>query len=143
MKLSKIILEGPLEYDPGFSREIDKIQDQGGKYIGSGDYGSVYLLNGKAVKVTTDEVEIEHAEILKGKKTNNFVYIYDVKKLDTKLGIITMEVMGEYKGEVPNEFIDALEKEASNLGIDPDELDLRPDNFMVHPKTGKLKMTDV
>jgi len=143
MKLSKIILEGPLEYDPGFSREIDKIQDQGGKYIGSGDYGSVYLLNGKAVKVTTDEVEIEHAEILKGKKTNNFVYIYDVKKLDTKLGIITMEVMGEYKGEVPNEFIDALEKEASNLGIDPDELDLRPDNFMVHPKSGKLKMTDV
>jgi hypothetical protein len=143
MKLSKIILEGPLEYDPGFSREIDKIQDQGGKYIGSGDYGSVYLLNGKAVKVTTDEVEIEHAEILKGKKTNNFVFIYDVKKLDTKLGIITMEVMGEYKGEVPNEFIDALEKESSNLGIDPDELDLRPDNFMVHPKSGKLKMTDV
>ncbi len=143
MKLSKIILEGPLEYDPGFSREIDKIQDQGGKYIGSGDYGSVYLLNGKAVKVTTDEVEIEHAEILKGKKTNNFVFIYDVKKLDTKLGIITMEVMGEYKGEVPNEFIDALEKESLNLGIDPDELDLRPDNFMVHPKSGKLKMTDV
>ena len=143
MKLSKIILEGPLEYDPGFSRQIDKIQDQGGKYIGSGDYGSVYLLNGKAVKVTTDEVEIEHAEILKGKKTNNFVFIYDVKKLDTKLGIITMEVMGEYKGEIPNEFIDALEKESSNLGIDPDELDLRPDNFMVHPKSGKLKMTDV
>jgi hypothetical protein len=143
MKLSKIILEGPLEYDPGFSREIDKIQDQGGKYIGSGDYGSVYLLNGKAVKVTTDEVEIEHAEILKGKKTNNFVFIYDVKKLDTKLGIITMEVMGEYKGEITNEFIDALEKESSNLGIDPDELDLRPDNFMVHPKSGKLKMTDV
>jgi len=143
MKLSKIILEGPLEYDPGFSREIDKIQDQGGKYIGSGDYGSVYLLNGKAVKVTTDEVEIEHAEILKGKKTNNFVFIYDVEKLDTKLGIITMEVMGEYKGEVSNEFIEALEKESTNLGIDPDELDIRPDNFMVHPKSGKLKMTDV
>ena len=143
MKLSKIILEGPLEYDPGFSREIDKIQDQGGKYLGSGDYGPVYLLNGKAVKVTTDEVEIEHAEILKGKKTNNFVFIYDVEKLDTKLGIITMEVMGEYKGEVPNEFIEALEKESTNLGIDPDELDIRPDNFMVHPKSGKLKMTDV
>jgi hypothetical protein len=143
MKLSKIILEGPLEYDPGFSREIDKIEDQGGKYLGSGDYGSVYLLNGKAVKVTTDEVEIEHAEILKGKKTNNFVFIYDVEKLDTKLGIITMEVMGEYKGEVPNDFIEALEKESTNLGIDPDELDIRPDNFMVQPKSGKLKMTDV
>ena len=143
MKLSQIILEGPLEYDPDFNREIDKIQDQGGKYIDSGDYGSVYLLNGKAVKVTTDPIELDHAEILKGKKTNNFVYIYDVERLGEKLGIISMEVMGEFKGEIPEEFMDALEKEASNLGIDPDELDVKKDNFMVHPKSGKIKMVDV
>jgi hypothetical protein len=143
MKLSQIILEGPLQYDPGFNREIDKIQDQGGKYLGSGDYGSVYLLNGKAVKVTTDQDELDHAEILKGKKTNNFVYIYDVERLEDKLGIITMEVMGEYKGEIPEEFIDALEKEAERYNIDPEELDIRPDNFMINPKSGKLKMTDV
>jgi len=143
MKLSQIILEGPLQYDPGFNREIDKIQDRGGKYLGSGDYGSVYLLNGKAVKVTTDQDELDHAEILKGKKTNNFVYIYDVERLEDKLGIITMEVMGEYKGEVPEEFIDALEKEAARHNIDPEELDIRPDNFMIHPKSGKIKMTDV
>ncbi|MDA9271018.1 hypothetical protein N9P57_02730 [Planktomarina temperata] len=143
MKLSKIILEGPLEYDPNFNKEVDKIQDQGGKYLGSGDYGSVYLLNGRAVKVTTDEIELDHAEVLKGKKTNNFVYIYDVERLQDKLGIITMDVMGVNKGEVPDEFIDALEKEAMRLGIDPEELDIRPDNFMIHPKSGKLKMTDV
>lgn len=143
MKLSQIILEGPLQYDPDFNREIDKIQDQGGKYLGSGDYGSVYLLKGRAVKVTTDQDELDHAEILKGKKTNNFVYIYDVERLGDKLGIITMEVMGEYKGEIPNEFIDALEKEAEKYGIPADELDIRPDNFMVHPKSGKIKMTDV
>ena len=143
MKLSQIIFEGPLQYDPDFNREIDKIQDQGGKYLGSGDYGSVYLLNGRAVKVTTDQDELDHAEILKGKKTNNFVYIYDVERLGDKLGIITMEVMGEYKGEIPEEFMDALEKEAERYGIDPEELDIRPDNFMVHPKSGNLKMTDV
>mgnify|MGYP000568556283 FL=1 len=143
MKLSQIILEGPLEYDPDFNREVDKIQDQGGKYLGSGDYGSVYLLKGKAVKVTTDSIELDHAEKLKGKKTNNFVYIFDVKRLNEKLGIITMEVMGEYKGDIPEEFIIALEREASNYGIDPSELDIRPDNFMVHPKSGKIKMTDV
>ena len=143
MKLSQIILEGPLEYDPDFNREIDKIQDQGGTYIDSGDYGSVYLLNGKAVKVTTDPIELDHAEILKGKKTNNFVYIYDVERLGDKLGIITMEVMGKLKGELPEEFLDALEKEAANLGIDPDELDVKKDNFMVHPKSGKIKMVDV
>ena len=39
--------------------------------------------------------------------------------------------------------IDALEKEAKKLGIDPDELDIRPDNFMEDPSTGKIKMTDV
>ena len=143
MKLTQIILEGPLEYDPDFNRQIDKIQDQGGKYLGSGDYGSVYLLNGKAVKVTTDSIELDHAEKLLGKKTNNFVYIFNVERLNDKLGIITMEVMGEYKGEIPEEFIDKLEKEATNYNIDPDELDIRPDNFMVHPKSGKLKMTDV
>jgi len=143
MKLSQIILEGPLQYDPDFNREIDKIQDQGGKYLGSGDYGSVYLLKGRAVKVTTDEIELDHAEILKGKKTNNFVYIYDVDRLGDKLGIITMEVMGEHRGEIPAEFLEALESESERLGIDPDELDVRPENFMVHPKSGKLKMTDV
>jgi hypothetical protein len=143
MKLSQIIFEGPLQYDPDFNREIDKIQDQGGKYLGSGDYGSVYLLKGRAVKVTTDQDELDHAEILKGKKTNNFVYIYDVQRLGDKLGIITMEVMGDYKGEIPSEFLDALEREAERLGIDPEELDIRPDNFMVHPKSGNLKMTDV
>jgi|TARA_B100000035_G_scaffold200621_1_gene171632 hypothetical protein len=143
MKLSQIILEGPLEYDPDFNREIDKIQDQGGKYLGSGDYGSVYLLKGKAVKVTTDSIELDHAEKLKGKKTNNFVYIFDVNRLNNKLGIITMEVMGEYKGDIPEDFIDKLEKEAVRFNIDPTELDIRPDNFMVHPKSGKLKMTDV
>lgn len=143
MKLSQIILEGPLQYDPDFNREIDKIQDHGGKYLGSGDYGSVYLLNGKAVKVTTDEVELEHAEILKGKKTNNFVHIFDVSKVNDKLGIITMEIMGEFKGELPDDFVDNLEQEAIRIGIDPDELDIRPSNIMIHPKSGKLKMTDV
>ena len=143
MKLSKIILEGPLEYDPGFSREIDKIQDQGGKYLGSGDYGSVFLLNGKAVKVTTDEIEIEHAELLKGKKTNNFVYIYNVKPIDTKLAIIEMEVLGKFKGEIPEEFIIHTEAEAKRFGIDPSELDFVGDNVMIHPKSGKLKMIDV
>jgi hypothetical protein len=143
MKLSKIILEGPLEYDPTFNKAVDNIQDQGGKYLGSGDYGSVYLLNGKAVKVTTDGIELDHAEILKGRKTNNFVHIYDVKRLEDNLGVITMDIMGEYKGEIPDEFIDALEREAINLNIDPEELDVRPDNFMINPKSGKLKMTDV
>lgn len=143
MKLSRILLSEILQSTPEFDKEIDKIVDQGGKHLGAGDYGSTYLLGGKAVKVTTDEVELEHAQILKGKKTNNFVYIFDVKVLEPKLGIIEMEVLGEFKGEVPDEFKDAAEAEAERLGIDPDELDFVGDNVMVHPKSGKLKMIDV
>ena len=140
MKLSRILLSEILQSTPEFDREIDRLADQGGKYLGSGDYGSAYLLNGKVYKVTTDEVELEHAEILKGKKTNNFVYIYDVKVLEPKLGIIEMEVLGEFKGDIPEEFVDATKAEAERFGIDPDELDFIGDNIMIHPKSGKLKM---
>jgi len=143
MKLSKIILEGPLQYDPDFDREVEKIKEKGGTYIDSGDYGSVFLLNGKAVKITTDDVEIEHANIIKGKKTNNFVYIYDVEVINPKLAIIEMEVLGKFKGEIPEEFILNTEREATNLGIDSEELDFVGDNIMIHPKSGKLKMIDV
>ena len=57
-------------------------------YLGSGDYGSAYLLNGRVYKVTTDEIELQHAKILKGKRTNNFARIFDVEILEPKLGII-------------------------------------------------------
>ncbi len=143
MKLSRIILEGPIGYDPEYNAIIDKIKDKGGKYLGAGDYGAVYLLGGRAVKVTTDEIEIEHALKLLGKKTKYFVHIHDVKEINPKLGVITMDIMAPHRGEVPEEFLNALEKEAKKLGIDPDELDIRPDNFMEDPSTGKIKMTDV
>jgi len=143
MKLSRIILEGPIGYDPEYNTIIDKIKDRGGKYLGAGDYGAVYLLGGRAVKVTTDEIEIEHALKLLGKKTKYFVHIHDVKEMNPKLGVITMDIMAPHRGEIPEEFLDALENEAKKLGIDPDELDIRPDNFMEDPSTGKIKMTDV
>jgi len=143
MRLSDIILGEVLQYDPDFDREVEKIKDQGGKYLGFGDYGSDFLLNGRVYKVTTDEIELEHAETLKGKKTNNFVFIYDVEVLQAKLGIIQMEVLGDFKGEIPEPWIEATQAEAKRLGIDPDELDFVGDNVMIHPKSGKLKMIDV
>ena len=75
--------------------------------------------------------------------TNNFVYIYDVEVINPKLAIIEMEVLGKFKGEIPEEFITNTEQEATNLGIDLEELDFIGDNIMVHPKSGKLKMIDV
>ena len=142
MRLSNVILGEILYYDPGFEMEIDKIQDLGGKHLGSGDYGSAYLLNGRVYKVTTDEIELEHAHVLKGKKTNHFAHIYDVEEINPKLGIIQMEVLGEFKGDIPEEWVDAVKKDAKRYGIDPDELDIRPSNIMVNQKN-HLKLVDI
>jgi len=142
MRLSHVILGEILYYDPDFEREVERVKDQGGKYLGSGDYGSAYLLNGRVYKVTTDSIELEHAHILKGKKTNNFAHIYDVEEINEKLGIIQMEVLGEFKGEIPEEWIEATESEAKRFGISPDELDIRPSNVMVNQKN-HLKLVDI
>jgi len=142
MRLSHVILGEILYYDPDFEKQVDKILDQGGKHLGSGDYGSAYLLNGRVYKVTTDEIELEHAQLLKGKKTNNFARIYDVEVINPKLGIIQMEVLGEFKGNIPEEWIDRVEREAQQHGIDPDELDIRPSNIMVNQKK-HLKLVDI
>jgi hypothetical protein len=142
MRLSHVILGEILYYDPDFEKQVDKILDQGGKHLGSGDYGSAYLLNGRVYKVTTDEIELEHAQLLKGKKTNNFARIYDVEVINPKLGIIQMEVLGEFKGEIPEEWVEAVNREAEQHGIDPEELDIRPSNIMVNQKK-HLKLVDI
>ena len=142
MRLSHVILGEILYYDPGFEKLVDQLRDKGGKYLGSGDYGSAYLLNGRVYKVTTDEIELEHAKVLKGKKTNNFAKIYDVKIINPKLRIIQMEVLGEFKGDIPEEWIEGVELEASAIGIDPQELDIRPSNVMVNQKK-HLKLVDI
>lgn len=125
-----------------YMERVNDIIDQGGEFLGSGDYGSVYSVGDVVKKVTSDEVEIEHAKILKSKKTKYFVTILDIEVINPKLAIITMPNMEPFTGEVPEEFIEGLEQEAEQLGIDPEELDIRPDNFM-RDQSGNLKMTDV
>ena len=142
MRLSDVILGEILYYEPENKKEVDKIKDLGGKYLGSGDYGAAYLLNGRVYKVTTDEIELEHAHKLKGKKTNNFAYIFDVEEVNPKLGIIQMEVLGDFKGEIPEPWIEDVEGEAERMGIDPEELDIRPSNVMLNQKK-HLKLVDI
>ena len=142
MKLSKIISEMSFGYDPEFEAEVKKLTDQGAKFLGQGDNGKAYELNGKVYKITTDEVELEHAQLLKGKTTENLAHIYSVEQINTRLGTIEMENLEEYQGEVPQEFIDAVELEVVTHQIDVDELDIRPSNVMQDTK-GKLKLVDI
>ena len=53
-----------------------------------------------------------------------------------------MEVLGEFKGDIPEEWIEALERESTRIGIDPEELDIRPSNVMVNQKN-HLKLVDI
>ena len=152
MKLIEVIFENLIKGSPAFLKAVNSIKDQGGKLIGTGDYGNVYELDGKVVKVTTDETELEHAEILKNKTTKHFVKILDVEVIKNSLGIITMENLDRLslEDEITEDFIEELQQEAESLGVDPDELDLwirgeniKRDNFMKDPATGQIKMVDV
>lgn len=152
MKLVEIIFENLIKSSPAFQKAVNDIKDRGGRLIGTVDYGNVYQLGDKVVKVTTDETELEHAEIIKGKLTRNFVKIFDVEVIKPSLGIITMENLSPLTAsdDIDEEFIEDLQIEANELGIDPDELDMwvngeniKRDNFMKDSATGMLKMVDV
>lgn len=151
MKLLKILTEAT-KNSFEFKELTDKIKAQGGKFVGGRDYGNAYKLGDKIVKATTDEVELEHAEILKGKNTKNIVHIFDVDILGPKLGVVYMENLDELSpnDQISEDFLEELIDELESLGIDPDELDIegpsgsvKRDNFMKDPKTGRIKMIDV
>lgn len=129
-----------------FQELINDIVDQGGEYVGEGDYGVVFLLGDKIVKVTTDSEELEDAQKIKGKKTKYFVYIYDVEVRNPKLGIITMENLEPYTADPDEIPIDEIMEEADQLDIYPDLEgpggSIKIDNIM-QDRRGKIKVIDV
>ncbi len=60
-------------------------------YIGSGDNGvALGLPSGKVIKVTTDSIELEHAEALKDTSSDAIIPIEKVKIINKDLGYIVM-----------------------------------------------------
>ena len=125
---------------------VNDIIDQGGEYVGEGDYGAVFLVGDKVMKVTTDSEELEDAQKIKGQKTKYFVYIHDVEVRNPKLGIITMEDLEPFTGSEKDVPIDDIIEEAEMLGIYPDLEgpggSIKMDNLM-QDKTGRIKVIDV
>lgn len=129
-----------------FEELVQDIIQQGGEFIGSGDYGKVFLVNGKVIKVTTDPDEIEDAQRIKGKKTKYFVHIFDVEVRNPKLAIITMEDLEEYTGAPDRVPIEDIYDEAESLNIYPDLEgpggSIRMQNIM-QDRQGNVKIIDV
>lgn len=125
---------------------VNDIIDQGGEFLGSGDYGSVYLVGDKVKKVTTDSEELEDAQQIKGEKTKYFVHIYDVEVRNPKLGIITMDNLEPFTGSEKDVPIDDIMKEADILGIYPNLEgpggSIKMDNVM-QDRNGSIKIIDV
>ena len=125
---------------------VNDIVDQGGEYLGEGDYGAVFLVGDKVMKVTTDSEELEDAQQIKGQKTKYFVHIYDVEVRNPKLGIITMDNLEPYTASPGSIPIEDIYDEADNLGISPDLEgpggSIKVDNLM-QDKRGRIKVIDV
>jgi hypothetical protein len=125
---------------------VNDIVDQGGEYLGEGDYGAVFLVGNKVKKVTTDSEELEDAQQIKGEKTKYFVHIYDVEVRNPKLGIITMENLKPYTASPNTVPIEDIYDEADNLGISPDLEgpggSIKMDNIM-QDRRGNIKVIDV
>jgi len=140
------ILREVVQSTPEYEQQVEKIKQQGGKFLGSGDYGAVFLVGDKVLKVTTDSDELEDAEKIKGLQTKYFVHIYDVEIINTKLGIITMEDLEFYTADPDEIPIDDIMAEADELDIYPD-LErpggkIKLDNVM-QDKQGNVKIVDV
>lgn len=71
---------------------VNSIKDRyNATYLGAGDNGvALELPSGKVIKVTTDSVELEHAETLKDTSSDAIIPIEKVKIISKDLGYIIM-----------------------------------------------------
>ena len=145
MKIFSILKE-ILDPTQEYQELVNDIIDQGGEYLGEGDYGAVFMVGDKVLKVTTDSEELEDAQQIKGQRTKYFVYIYDVEVRNPKLGIITMEDLQPFTRNEKDVPIDDIMEEADLLGIYPDLEgpggSIKMDNLM-QDKRGRIKVIDV
>lgn len=168
MKLIEILKE--LITTPAFKAEIYKLEKEGYRRVGQGDWGMVLEKGEQVKKVTTDSDEIRHAQKLIGHTSPYIIPILNVEKLSDNLAILDMpnameldnaekEMIGQ-AGSAAEDYIvydekDALERIPKELhsfviglkkafiqtGIDTDEIDWSPYNVMKYK--GNYVLVDV
>lgn len=168
MQLLEILKEVILT--PALTAQVYKLEDQGWRRVGSGDWGIV-LEKGEAVKkVTTDPLEIEHAEKLLGHTTPYIIPILGLERISDRLAILDMpnameigndekdliaqagtaaedyivydeeEALNNIPGELRN-FVVGLKKAFTDAGIETDEIDWSPYNIMKYK--GNYVLVDI
>lgn len=90
-------------------------------YLGAGDNGvALELPDGKVIKVTTDSVELEHAETLANYNFSCIIPIHKVKILSQGLGYIVMENAEQLTGDEKT-LIKRTKSQAEAYLLDDDE----------------------
>ena len=139
-------------------------------YVGRGQNGSVYQKGNEVIKITTDEVELEHAQKVDGKSYPSLSPIYDLDIVEDGLGTYKMPLLKPVpstvkssvdksnqeitrfiesgdQSEIDNltpslqKFFQQVRKDFQSSGIPLDETDIQGDNMMVDSKD-KLKLID-
>ncbi len=67
------ILKEVISPSQEYQELVNDIVDQGGEFLGEGDYGAVFLVGDRVKKVTTDSEELEDAQQIKQQRTKYFV----------------------------------------------------------------------
>lgn len=155
---------------PAMTPLIYKLEDAGWRRVGSGDWGIVLEKGEKVKKVTTDPLEIEHAEKLLGHTSPYIIPILGLERISDRLAIIDMpnameigndekdlisqsgtaaedyivydeeDALNSIPGELRN-FVVGLKQAFIDAGIETDEIDWSPYNIMKY--NGKYVLVDV
>jgi hypothetical protein len=168
MKLLNILKE--IITTPAFKAQIYKLEKEGYRRVGQGNWGMVLEKGNRVKKVTTDPDEIRHTQKLLGHTSPYIIPIFNLEKLSDNLAILDMpnameldnaekDMIGQ-AGSAAEDYIvydqeDALERIPEQLhsfvigikkaflqaGIEPDEIDWSPYNVMKYK--GKYVLVDV
>jgi len=168
MKLLDILKE--VISTPAMKALVYKLEEEGWRRVGQGDWGIVLEKGEQVKKVTTDPDEIKHAEKLKGHSSPYIIPILGLERISDRLAIIdmpnAMEIGNDEKdliaqaGTAAEDYIvydeeDALQSIPESLrdfvvglkqafidaGIETDEIDWSPYNIMKYK--GNYVLVDV
>jgi len=168
MKLLDILKE--VISTPAMKALVYKLEEEGWRRVGQGDWGIVLEKGEQVKKVTTDPLEIEHAEKLLGNSLPSIIPILGLEKISDKLAILdmpnAMEIGNDEKDLIQQAtpsaeayIIDGEEEALNNLpeslkdfviglrqaflkvGIETDEIDWSPYNIMKYK--GNYVLVDV